>query len=231
MWGHIWGHMNWGQAAAVPALGFWGAVTLVALLGGLGVTRLRRGRPQWMALIALVIALLVPISARAVPFTFTNGTVADANQVNANFAALSGIGPSSSANLVDLTQGSTCPESAQGTVVNNFVDSSGIGNAFSIPAGQTFVLETLNTSIAAGTALANHAISFRVNRFTPSGGGPIDTAIITLNSQGAGSATISFGAGSPFASGTNICVFAQDLGTFANLTPSATSAHGFMTSQ
>jgi hypothetical protein len=210
-----------------------GAIVLAALLGAWAVTRLRGARPQWIGMIALAIAPLVPISARAVPFTFTNGRVADANQVNANFAALSGQGlaPTASGNLVDLTQGSVCPESAQGTVVNNLVDSTGIGSTFSIPAGQTFVLENVSTSIAAGAASANHAISFRVFRFTPAGGGQIDVANITLNSQGAGSATIPFGAGSPFAAGTNLCVFAQDLGTFAFVTPFSTSAHGFLTTQ
>jgi hypothetical protein len=37
----------------------------------------------------IAVAILLPVSARAVTLiTFTNGTVADANQVNANFAAL-----------------------------------------------------------------------------------------------------------------------------------------------
>jgi hypothetical protein len=45
-------------------------------------------RPRTAALVVVGLALLVPIAARAVPFTFTNGTIADASQVNANFAAV-----------------------------------------------------------------------------------------------------------------------------------------------
>lgn len=47
----------------------------------------RRGR-SWLAVFAGI--LLAPLVAWAVdvPFTFVNGTLADANQVNANFAAL-----------------------------------------------------------------------------------------------------------------------------------------------
>jgi hypothetical protein len=36
----------------------------------------------------VLLILLVPIGAFAVPFTFSNGTVADASQVNQNFASL-----------------------------------------------------------------------------------------------------------------------------------------------
>jgi hypothetical protein len=82
--------MIWSAAVAAPALTFWTTLILGAMLGGLGVSRLRRPRPRTVGMIVLALALLAPIVARAlVPNTFTNGTVADANQVNANFAAVS----------------------------------------------------------------------------------------------------------------------------------------------
>jgi hypothetical protein len=78
--------MIWGQAGAVPAIGFWTSCALGALLGVVGMRALRHKR-RGVLLVAL--ALLIPVSARAVTLiTFNNGTVADANQVNANFAAL-----------------------------------------------------------------------------------------------------------------------------------------------
>src|SRR5262245_53342039 len=109
MWGSIWGQMIWGQQPAVPAVGFWGAMLLAAALGLLGVRHLRGARPRAIGLLTLVVVLLVPLTVRAVPFVFANGTVADANQVNANFAAVQGIGPTSATQLVDLVQNSQCP--------------------------------------------------------------------------------------------------------------------------
>jgi hypothetical protein len=49
-----------------------------------------------MASALFIAALFIPLTAFAVPFTFTNGQVADANQVNADFAALTPIQGSSS---------------------------------------------------------------------------------------------------------------------------------------
>jgi hypothetical protein len=89
MWGQLWGQMLWGRATPVPAIGFWGALLLGAVLGALGVRLLRGARPRTLGALALGLALIIPISARAITLiSFTNGTIADANQVNANFAAL-----------------------------------------------------------------------------------------------------------------------------------------------
>jgi hypothetical protein len=79
--------MVWGQAAAVPALSFWLALLLGVALAVVGAKRMRGAPPRKVWIVGLL-ALLVPVSAWALPYTFTNGTVADATQVNANFAAL-----------------------------------------------------------------------------------------------------------------------------------------------
>jgi hypothetical protein len=236
MWGLNWGQMIWGQVAAVPALSFWAVILLAAVLGAWGVRRLRSPRPRMAGMIALALALLLPISARALPFTFTNGTVADANQVNANFAAVvagQGLAPSATANLIDITNNGPCPEVTPPSGVNltNLIGKNGIGSAFSIPAGQTLVVTSLSVSFQAGAAAANHGVSVLFYRFTPSGGSPIEGAAITLDAQGAGSATIPVGTGSPFGPGTNLCVLAQDLVTFNSLTANFAVAHGFMTTQ
>jgi hypothetical protein len=90
MWGDKWGQFFWaGGALSVPAVGFWGAMLLGAALAVVGLRLVRNGRRRTLGVIAVAIAILAPITARAVTLiTFTNGTVADANQVNANFAAL-----------------------------------------------------------------------------------------------------------------------------------------------
>jgi hypothetical protein len=67
----------------------WSVILLCVAFIFLGL-RSVRARPRTYGLVALVLALAIPLSAKALslPFTFTNGTVADATQVNADFAAL-----------------------------------------------------------------------------------------------------------------------------------------------
>src|SRR5262245_42583813 len=89
MWGQNWGQLVWGHAAAVPALGGLALLLFGAILLGLGMMLAkskgaRRGLVFFLVLLAPTLALAVPVSIVA----FSNGTVADANQVNANFSAL-----------------------------------------------------------------------------------------------------------------------------------------------
>jgi hypothetical protein len=88
MWGQTWGQLVWGQTASVPSLGGWGTLVLGVLLGMTAVLALRRVGARAAGVLVLAVALIVPIAARALPFTFANGTIADADQVNANFAAV-----------------------------------------------------------------------------------------------------------------------------------------------
>jgi hypothetical protein len=88
MWGQTWGQLIWGQAASVPSLGWWGALLLGVLLGMVAAHTLRGARARAIGAFVLAIAFIVPIAAHALPFTFSNGTIADANQVNANFEAV-----------------------------------------------------------------------------------------------------------------------------------------------
>jgi hypothetical protein len=230
--------MIWGQLVAVPALGFWGAMLLGALLGGLGVRRLRGARPRVVGALALALALLVPISARALPFTFTNGTVADANQVNANFAALAsqqGVAPAGSSNLVDLTTslGTFC-NGGSGFKVEFRVGTDGSGTAFSIPAGQTLVLTEVNVAINFNdVSLANQTIQVRVGRQGGPGFGLLDTRNVTLDGHGTGNTTVGLGSGSPFGPGSVLCIVPSGVGGAVGPGPGQlfASAHGFLTTQ
>src|ERR1700748_3811398 len=91
MWGHNWGQMLWGGGArGVPALSFWAVGVLCGALLVLGLRFLRAQR-RALGVTALLLALAVPLTARAtvaLPFTFANNTIADATQVNANFNAV-----------------------------------------------------------------------------------------------------------------------------------------------
>jgi len=80
--------MLWSSAAkSVPAIGPSGALLLGCLLGIGSVLYLRSARKIGLMVSGLV--LLIPLSALAsVPYIFGSGTVADALQLNANFAAV-----------------------------------------------------------------------------------------------------------------------------------------------
>jgi hypothetical protein len=87
MRGHQWGQTLWGTVA-VPAVGFWAVLLLLgAVFGIAGVLLLRGRKPRTIGIVVLALAVLIPISVRAVD-PFTNGTVAGANQVDANLEAV-----------------------------------------------------------------------------------------------------------------------------------------------
>ncbi|MEE2662543.1 MAG: DUF1566 domain-containing protein [Myxococcota bacterium] len=86
-----WGVMLWGQAASVPALGWLGLLVLALTLSAAAVWTLRKRRPGLglpLQLVLLAVPLAVASATVTLPNAFSNGTVADANEVNANFAAV-----------------------------------------------------------------------------------------------------------------------------------------------
>jgi len=91
-WGENWGEMTWGATGIpVPGLDGWGLLLLaISLLAVASVSIARRRGPR-MALV-LFVALAVPLTAYAttiaMPNVFTNGTIADADEVNDNFDVL-----------------------------------------------------------------------------------------------------------------------------------------------
>jgi hypothetical protein len=90
MWGSAnWGELIWG-GVAIPTLpdGMLPLLALCYLLAGAWF--LRPGRRGWRSHLVAALVLVLPLSVAAVtlPHTFVNGTVADADEVNANFAAL-----------------------------------------------------------------------------------------------------------------------------------------------
>jgi len=91
-WGdENWGEMLWGLPASVPALEWFGLGVLALGLVAVASWTLRKRRPGLglpVLLVLLAIPLVVAAGTLTVPNTFTNGTVADADQVNANFGAV-----------------------------------------------------------------------------------------------------------------------------------------------
>jgi hypothetical protein len=95
MWGQNWGQMIWGRASAsVPALSGVALLLLSLLLLVIGYRLGKRQRaPRWLPWItgigaALLPAAVVRATTFTVPFVFSNGTVADATQVNSNMSTI-----------------------------------------------------------------------------------------------------------------------------------------------
>jgi hypothetical protein len=92
MWQQNWGDMIWGGVAAVPAINSMALLALGAALGLIGRFMIKKGGfARLSALLGLALLVIsVPLTVRALslPHIFSNGTVADAGQVNANFSSL-----------------------------------------------------------------------------------------------------------------------------------------------
>lgn len=90
MWGfEKWGQLIWG-GHAVPGLSVGMLLILMGCCFAAGGYFLRPGSKTRRGSIAAALLLLLPISVAAVtlPYSFSNGTIADASQVNANFTAI-----------------------------------------------------------------------------------------------------------------------------------------------
>ncbi len=106
-WGENWGTMVWGSVAAVPTMGWLGGALLVGLLVGVGMRRMggRAGAALGL-LLALGYAPVAEAQTVSVPNTLTNGSVAEADAMNANFEAVrTGVNLAlTSADVTGLTQ-------------------------------------------------------------------------------------------------------------------------------
>lgn len=91
MWGiEDWGELIWGGGAAVPSMPLGGLLLLMFgcfLAGGYFLQPERRSLRNSL-LAAVLIAIPISVGAVTLPHTFSNGSVADADEVNANFDAL-----------------------------------------------------------------------------------------------------------------------------------------------
>ena len=97
-WGENWGVMVWGAApSAVPSIDGLGLGLLLLVLIGLAIRGLRSRATLGLMVLASFVgaADLAEAQGVTIPNTFTNGEVADAAEVNANFSAL--------ANALDVT--------------------------------------------------------------------------------------------------------------------------------
>ena len=136
-WGENWGVMVWGAAApaAVPMMDGLGLGLLALVLIGLAIRGLRsRATLGLMVLASFVGAADLAEAQVTIPNTFTNGEVADAGEVNANFSAL--------ANALDVT------------VPNSFANS-GIADANQVNSNFDVLktaVDTFTNDLAAATS-------------------------------------------------------------------------------
>ena len=124
MWEQLWGSMTWG-GIAVPTMGLIGMTLLIGGLLGAAAVLYRKNLTKVAMTCAVLAAAIGPLAGIAgqvtLPHSFTNGTTADADEVNSNFDALrdafdatSGrLGPLAAWNDGPLPTSSTC----QGKVI------------------------------------------------------------------------------------------------------------------
>jgi len=145
-WGENWGVMVWGAAApsAVPSIDGLGLGLLVLVLIGLAIRGLRsRATLGLMVLASFVGAADLAEAQVTIPNTFTNGEVADAAEVNANFSAL--------ANALDVTVPSSFANSG-------IADANQVNSNFDV---LKTAVDTFTNDLAAATSARNGAITPR----------------------------------------------------------------------
>ena len=147
-WGENWGAMVWGAAApaAVPMMDGLGLGLLALVLIGLAIRGLRsRATLGLMVLASFVGAADLAEAQVTIPNTFTNGEVADAAEVNANFSAL--------ANALDVTVPSSFANSG-------IADANQVNSNFDVlkTAVDTFTNDLAAATSATETAFTNGSI-------------------------------------------------------------------------
>jgi hypothetical protein len=147
-WGENWGVMVWGAAApaAVPMMDGLGLGLLALVLIGLAIRGLRsRATLGLMVLASFVGAADLAEAQVTIPNTFTNGEVADAGEVNANFSAL--------ANALDVTVPSSFANSG-------IADANQVNSNFDVlkTAVDTFTNDLAAATSATDTAFTNGSI-------------------------------------------------------------------------
>ena len=143
-WGENWGVMVWGAApSAVPSIDGLGLGLLALVLIGLAIRAVRSRATLGLMVLASFVgaADLAEAQGVTIPNTFTNGEVADAGEVNANFSAL--------ADALDVT------------VPNSFANS-GIADANQVNSNFDVLktaVDTFTNDLAAATSATETAFT------------------------------------------------------------------------
>lgn len=193
MWGENWGEIIWSAADVVAVPLGQGALLLIGIL--VGVIGARFARRTGHLTVALTCLLLVPMVALAVtlPYRFSNGQTADANQVNANFDAL--------ANAIDAIPAVNAVDGLNGGTVNGDVTVTGslsvselkISNVSIVPFGDGIELDNKNgnriTLTGSGITLTSGATVIELSASKVKVYSPVEVVV-----QGAAKTEVSSGA-------------------------------------
>jgi len=185
-WGDNWGVMVWGAAApaAVPMMDGLGLGLLALVLIGLAIRGLRsRATLGLMVLASFVGAADLAEAQVTIPNTFTNGEVADAAEVNANFSAL--------ANALDVTVPSSFANSG-------IADANQVNSNFDVlkTAVDTFTNDLAAATSATDTAFTNGSIQ---------GAASVDITTDNAAAEAAAGSAACTQAGGTWDAGTSTC--------------------------
>jgi len=197
-WGdENWGTMLWGQSVPVPVPGLEWFGLLVLALGLLATTAwtLRKRRPGLglpVLLVLLAIPLVVAAGTLNVPNTFTNGTVADPDEVNANFGSVK----------------AEVDDNFNRTTTNAVAAANAQSTADAAAAGHTVNTDTQLTEAQVDGFVANNGFS--------TGGHTVDT-----NTQLSGGEVLGVVANSGLFAAATVVVTAQSTADAAQATATA----------
>jgi hypothetical protein len=238
-----WGRIHTQGSRKAPLMALLGAAVLAATPASAGDRGDRRERPEPVTVVNSP-ARPVPVAIQgtatvggAVSITGTPtvnvGNLPDVTRVevvNAPAAGAAPLAPTAASQLVDLILSLPCPNplvSADAHAFDSEVRADGVRGSFSVPADKSLIVTDVGAAVALGSGSAGQTINFALARASATTYNSIAYRTVTLDSEGTGTVSFTFGHGTRFQPGTTMCLRVQNLTTAAFVRPFATS-HGFL---
>ena len=160
-WGdENWGTMLWGLPLDVPNLPGFGLIALAIGLSATAAWTLRKRRPGLgltLLLVLVAVPLVVAAGTLTVPNTFTNGTVADADEVNANFGSVKAAVDDNDGRITINAGGASAAQSTANAAVLDAAAAQGTADTAVLNAATA--QSTANSALATADAAAAVSIA------------------------------------------------------------------------
>jgi hypothetical protein len=153
-WGENWGEMAWGFGLPVfvPSVQGIGLIVLALSLLATAAWRLRKLRSALglpVLLVLLAIPLVVVAGTVSVPNTFVNSTVADADEVNANFNSVETAVNDNDSRITAVDNDAAAAQATADTAVTDAAAAQSTADAAQVRVGATCAAGSSIRAIAA----------------------------------------------------------------------------------